>query len=135
MTSADSLTVTDHRDASAGELLSNISRDLSTLMRQEIELAKAEAQESAKKSGKGAGMFAGAGIGGHFVLLFLTIAVWWGIGDAIGRSLSALVVAAIWAVIAAVLALSGRAQFRQVKGLPRTADSVKQIPPAVKGDL
>jgi hypothetical protein len=135
MTAADSLTVTDHRDASAGELLSDISRDLSTLMRQEIELAKAEAQESAKKSGKGAGMFAGAGLGGHFVLLFLSIALWWGLGDKIGHALSALVVAGIWAVIAAVLAAAGRSQFRQVKGMPRTADSVKQIPPAIKGDL
>jgi len=121
-------------NASVGDLMANVSRDISTLMRQEVELAKAEAKESASRAGKGAGMFAGAGIAGHFVLLFLSIALWWGLGDAIGHGLSALVVAAIWAVIAGVLALVGRSEMKTVKGMPRTADSVKKIPPALKGD-
>jgi len=120
--------------ASVGELLSEVTRDFSTLMRQEVELAKAEAKESATKAGKGAGMFAGAGLGGYFVLLFLSIALWWGLGDAIGHSLSALVVAGIWAIIAAVLAIVGRGELKTIKGMPRTAESVKKIPPAVKGD-
>ena len=60
--------------ASIGELLSDISSDLSTLMRQEVALAKAELTQSAKQAGKGGGMLAGAGIAGHFVLLFLSIA-------------------------------------------------------------
>jgi len=114
--------------------MANVSRDISTLMRQEVELAKAEAKDSATKAGKGAGMFAGAGIAGHFVLLFLSIALWWGIGDATGHAISALIVAAIWAIIAAVLAVVGRTEFKTVKGMPRTADSVKKIPPALKGD-
>lgn len=45
-----------------GELLSEVSRDLSTLFRQEVALAKAELTDSAKKAGKGAGMFGGAGV-------------------------------------------------------------------------
>ncbi len=59
---------------SVGQLLSEVSRDISTLMRQEVELAKAELKESASKAGKGAGMFGGAGIAGFLALTFLSIA-------------------------------------------------------------
>lgn len=121
------------QDASVGELLGEVARDLSTLMRQEIALAKAEVSESAKRAGKGAGMLAGAGVAGHMVLLFLSIALWWALGSAIGRGWSAVVVAVVWAVVAAVLALRGRTQLREVEGLPETADSVRKIPHALQG--
>ncbi|MFC8922483.1 phage holin family protein [Cellulosimicrobium sp. NPDC057127] len=118
---------------SLGELVSEVSRDLSTLVRQEVELAKAEAKQSAQRAGKGAGMFGGAGIAGHFVLLFLSIALWWGLGTAMGWGWSAVVVAVVWAVVAAVLALLGRKEMRAVEGMPRTTDSVKKIPHALQG--
>lgn len=118
---------------SLGELVSEVSRDLSTLMRQEVELAKAEAKQSAQRAGKGAGMFGGAGIAGHFVLLFLSIALWWGLGELMGRGWSALVVAVLWAVVAAVLAMLGRKEMRAVEGMPQTTDSVKKIPHALQG--
>jgi hypothetical protein len=120
--------------ASVGDLLADVSRDLSTLMRQEVELAKAEVKDTASKASKGAGLFAGAGLGAHMVLLFLSIAAWWGIGDATGHALSALIVAAIWAIIAAALAMTGRTEVRRMTGLQRTAETAKQIPPAIKGD-
>lgn len=116
-----------------GELIGEITEDLSTLVRQEIELAKAEAKESATKAGKGAGMFGGAGVAGHFVLLFLSIALWWGLGDATGHAWSALIVAAIWAIIALVLVMVGRKEFQSIRGLQRTGETVQKIPNAVKG--
>jgi Na+/melibiose symporter-like transporter len=119
---------------SVGELLSDISTDLSTLMRQEVALAKAELTQSAKQAGKGAGMFAGAGVAGHMVLLFVSIALWWGIGNATGHGWSALIVAAIWAVIGAILASMGRKEMKNVTGVPRTTDTVKKIPRAVAGN-
>lgn len=119
---------------SIGDLLADVSRDFSTLMHQEVELAKAEVRQSATKAGKGAGMFAGAGVGGHMVLLFLSIAFWWGLGDAIGHSLSALVVAATWGLVAAVLAVLGRKELKTMTGIARTTESVSKIPPAIKGD-
>ncbi|GAA4346404.1 phage holin family protein [Angustibacter luteus] len=118
---------------SIGELLGDVSRDLSELVRQELALAKAEARESATKAGKGAGMFAGAATAGHFALLFLSVAAWWAIGNGTGRGWSALIVMAIWAVIAAVLALLGKKELTSIRGLDRTAETVKKIPPAVKG--
>ncbi|MDR7385666.1 phage holin family protein [Promicromonospora iranensis] len=120
-------------DRSVGELVGEVSRDLSALIRQEVELAKAEAAQSAKRAGKGAGMFGGAGVAGHMVLLFLSLALWWALGSVMGGGWSALVVAGVWAVIAAVLAMRGRSELKSVEGLPQTADSVKKIPDALRG--
>lgn len=120
-------------NTSLGDLLSDVTADLSTLMRQELELAKAEARESAKRAGRGAGMYAGAGVAGHFVLLFLSVALWWALGAyLIGLGWSAVVVAVIWAIIAAVLYTRGKKEMEAVKGMPRTADTVKRIPESLK---
>jgi len=120
--------------SSVGQLLGEISGDISTLMRQEVELAKSEIRQSAQRASKGTGLLAGAGVGAHMVLLFLSIALWWGLGSAIGRSWSALVVAVIWAIIAAILASMGKSQLKAVQGLPKTADTAKKIPDALKGN-
>jgi len=121
-------------DRSLGDLISEVTGDLSTLMRQELELAKAELQQSASRAGKGAGMLGGAAVAGYFVLLFVSVALWWAIGAATGLGWSAVIVALLWAVIGGVLAVAGRASLRSVRGLPRTADSVKKIPEALKGN-
>jgi hypothetical protein len=119
---------------SVGELLSDVTQDLSTLLRQEVDLAKAEIRQSATRAGKGAGLLAGAGVSGHMVVLFLSVAAWWGIGDSTGHGWSALIVAAVWLIIAAVLAMTGRKEIKSVSGLPQTAESVKKIPSAVTGN-
>ena len=129
------------RESSVGELFGEVSRDLSTLIRQEVELAKAEVKQDAANASKGVGMFAGAGIAGHFVLLFLSLALWWALGGAFAGEpgeralgLSGLVVALLWAIIAAILALAGKAQMRRMQGLRRTGETVKKIPDALKGN-
>jgi len=121
-------------DRSLGELLSEVTADLSTLMRQELELAKAELQQSASRAGKGAGMLGGAGVAGYFVLLFLSVALWWAIGSATGLGWSAVIVAVIWGIIAAILYTMGRNSLKSVRGIPKTADTVKKIPDALKGN-
>jgi len=121
-------------DRSLGELISEVTGDLSTLMRQELELAKAEVQQSASRAGKGAGMLGGAAVAGYFVLLFLSIALWWAIGAATGLGWSALIVAVIWGIIAAVLAVTGRNSLKSVGGIPKTTSTVKKIPDALKGN-
>jgi hypothetical protein len=121
-------------DRSLGELISEVTADLSTLMRQELELAKAELQQSASRAGKGAGMLGGAAVAGYFVLLFVSLALWWAIGAATGLGWSALIVAVIWAIAAAVLTIAGRNSLKSVRGLPKTTDTVKKIPDALKGN-
>jgi len=115
-----------------GELLTDVSRDISSLFRQEVALAKAELTESAKKAGKGAGMFGGAGLTALFALLFLSIAAWWGLGYLIGNAWSAVVIAVVYAIVAGILALQGRKQMKQIKGAPQTVETAKEIPDALK---
>jgi len=119
-------------NASLGELLGDVTRDLSTLMRQEVDLAKAELKQTTTRAGKGAGMLAGAGIGGHFVLLFLSLALMWALGAVMALGWAALIVAVIWAIIAAVLASIGRKELKQIKGLPQTGETLSEIPPTLK---
>ena len=118
--------------SSLGDLLGEVTRDMSTLMRQEVELAKVELKQSAARAGKGSGMLAGAGVAGHFVLLFLSLALWWALGTVMGLGWSAVVVAVIWGIVAAVLAARGRKELNAIKGMPQTAETLQEIPPTLK---
>lgn len=117
---------------SLGDLLGEVTRDMSTLMRQEVELAKVELKQSATRAGKGSGMLAGAGVAGHFVLLFLSLALWWALGNIMGLGWSGVVVAVIWGIVAAVLAALGRKEINAIKGMPQTAETLQEIPPTLK---
>ena len=118
--------------SSLGDLLGEVTRDMSTLMRQEVELAKVELKQSAARAGKGSGMLAGAGVAGNFALLFLSLALWWALGTLMGLGWSGVVVALIWGIAAAVLASIGRRELKAVKGLPQTAATLQEIPPTLK---
>lgn len=124
----------EQHERSIGELLGDVARDLSTLLRQEVELAKAEVRESGTRAGKGVGLLAGAGVGGFLAVLFVSISLWWGLGYLVGNAWSGLIVAVLWGIVAAVLVQAGRKELARVKGLPRTADTVSKIPNAVKGN-
>ena len=117
---------------SLGDLLGDVTRDMSTLMRQEVELAKVELKQTATRAGKGSGMLAGAGVAGHFTLLFLSLALWWALGELMGLGWSGVVVAIIWAIVAAVLASMGRKELNKIKGMPQTAETLQEIPPTLK---
>lgn len=117
---------------SLGDLLGEVSRDISTLFRQEVELAKVELTESAKRAGKGAGMFGGAGVAGLMALLFISICAWWGLGYLIGNAWSALIVAVVYAIVALVLYLRGKKEIASIQGAPQTVDTLKKIPEALK---
>ncbi|MDQ0675541.1 hypothetical protein QFZ36_003102 [Pseudarthrobacter siccitolerans] len=119
-------------NASLGELLGDVTRDLSTLMRQEVELAKAELKQSATKAGKGGGMLAGAGVAGHFVLVFLSLALMFALGALMPLGWAAVIVAVIWAIIAAILASMGRKELKQIQGMPQTGETLSEIPPTLK---
>ena len=125
----------DVGDVSLGELVGNVTRDLSTLMRQELALAQAELKAEASKTGKAAGALGAAGFAGYMAVLFLSICLWWALGNLIGNGWSALVVAVVWAVVAAVLYSSGRKKLREVHPTPeRTVDTLKDVPTALRGE-
>ena len=125
----------DVGEVSLGQLVGDVTRDLSTLMRQELALATAELKQEASKTAKGAGALGGAGFAGYMTLLFLSIALWWALSHLVGHSWSALIVAVLWGIVAAVLAAVGRRKFREVNPTPeRTVDTLKTIPDALKGE-
>ncbi|MEY9952345.1 phage holin family protein [Leifsonia sp. EB34] len=117
---------------SLGDLLAEVSRDLSALVRQEVELAKAELKQTATRTGKGAGLLGGAGYAALMAVLFLSIALWWALGYLMGNAWSGVVVAIIWAIVALVLYLTGRNQLKAVKGMPQTVETVKEFPETLK---
>lgn len=124
----------DVTETSVGQLLGEVTRDLSTLMRQEVELAKAELKQEAAKAGKAAGMMGAAGFAGYMVLLFASISLWWGLSNVMDQGWAALIVTVVWAVIGAVLFTTGRAKLKSVDPKPeRTVETIKEVPGALKG--
>jgi hypothetical protein len=120
--------------ASLGDLIGEVAKDLSTLLRQELELAKAELRQEAVKTGKAAGALSGAGVAGHLVLVFLSFALWWGLDAVMDGGWAAVIVAALWAVIGAALYATGRQRLRQVRPTPdRTVETLKEVPDALRG--
>jgi uncharacterized membrane protein YqjE len=112
---------------SVGEIVGDIARDLGTLMRQELDLAKTEIKQEAAKAGKGAGMLGGAGVAGHLALIFLSLVVMFALGNVMDLAWAALIVAIVWAVVAAVLAATGRKHLRTVDPkLEATTETLKE---------
>jgi Putative Actinobacterial Holin-X, holin superfamily III len=113
--------------ASVGNLTAEVAKDLSTLIRQEVSLAKAELTQQAKTAGQAAGMLGGAGFAGYFVLVFLSLAAMWGLGEVMALGWAALIVAGVWAIVAGVLAALGRGRMRRLHPAPeRTIETVKE---------
>jgi hypothetical protein len=119
---------------SVAELIGEVARDLSTLMRQELQLAKAELKQEATRTGKAAGMVGAAGFAGYMVLLFASLALWWGLSNVMDQGWAALIVAVLWAIAAAVLYSAGRRRLTELNPTPqRTAETLQEIPDAIRG--
>lgn len=123
----------DIEGTSVGQLFGELAKDLSTLMRQEVALAKAELQAEAKKAGTGAGMLVAAGLAGFLTVLFLSNALWWALENVMDAGLAALIVAVLWGIVAAVAFSVGRKKLKQVNPKPeRTVDTLSEVPGALK---
>jgi uncharacterized membrane protein YqjE len=116
------------RDRPTGELLKELSDHTTTLVKQEMDLAKAELQEKGKQAGLGAGMFGGAGLFGVSAFAALTACLIAVLDQAMELWLAALIVAAAYAAIAAVLAVTGKRKVKKAgPPIPEQAkDSVKE---------
>lgn len=96
-----------------GELLKRFSEDATTLIRKEVELAKAELAEKGRQAGKGAAMFGGAGLFGVTAFGALTAFLILVLAEAMDAWLAALIVAAVYGAITAVLALQGKQKMEE----------------------
>jgi len=114
-------------DQSLGELFKEMTSDVSTLFRKEVELAKVELKEEATKAGKAGGMFAGAGAAAWMGLTFLSFALAWGLDAAMPRWLAFFIVGAIYVAVAAVLFVRARNNAKTIKPVPeQTVETLKE---------
>jgi uncharacterized membrane protein YqjE len=112
---------------SIGELIGEISDDLSTLFRQEVELAKVELKQEASKAGKAAGMLGAAGFAGYMTVLLLSFALVYALANVMDHGWAFLIVAVIWGIVGAVLFANGKKKAKNVSPMPnRTVETLKE---------
>jgi hypothetical protein len=117
----------DLRERPVGELVKQLADQTSTLVRQEIDLAKAEVAAKGREAGKGAGLFGGAAVvallGAGAIAAFLVLLL----DRAVVDWLAALIVGVVLVAIAAGLAMAGRNRMRQATPpAPQTVETVKE---------
>jgi hypothetical protein len=119
---------TDVTERSVGELVREVTQDLSRLFNQELALAKTEMTVEAKKAGKTAGAFGGAGLAGWFALLFASQALLFALAGLLDSyAWAALVVTVLWALVGALLFLRARKQARELNPTPElTVQTLKE---------
>ena len=122
------MTPSTQQEASTSELIKQLADQTSRLVREEVELAKAELAVKGKRAGIGAGMFGGAGLFGLFAFAALTAAIIAALDLAMATWLAALIVAVVYGAIAGVLALTGRNKVQEaMPPVPQdSVDSVKE---------
>jgi uncharacterized membrane protein YqjE len=112
---------------SLGEVVGDLSNDLTTLVKQELELARTELKEEAAKAGKGAGMLGGAGVAGLLALILGSFALAYLLDNWMPVELGFLIVTLIWAIVGAVLAARGRKELKNANPqLPETQQTLKE---------
>jgi len=112
---------------SLGEIVSDVTQDLTTLIRQEMDLAKTEMKQEVAKAGKGAGLLGGAGVAGHLVLVFVSLTLMFGLDEFMPLWVAALIVTVVWAVVAGVLAMVGKKALAEANPqLPQTQQTLKE---------
>jgi uncharacterized membrane protein YqjE len=117
----------DPRERSVPELLKQLSTDTSTLVKQEMALARAEIAEQGKKAGIGAGLFGAAGALGLVALGALTATLILLLDKAMDAWVAALIVTVVEGAIAGLLALNGRNKIKEATPpAPQTAETVKE---------
>jgi hypothetical protein len=113
-------------DATLGDLVSEMTSELGTLLRQEVELAKVETKEEVGKAAKAGAMFGGAGAAGWFAILLFSFALAWLLDQAMNRALAFFLVGLVWLVAALVLYTIARRNVREIEPLPQTVESIKE---------
>lgn len=114
-------------DRSLGELFSELSRGASTLVRQEVELAKLETKEQLQRTGKAGVLFTAGGVAGFLALLLLSFAAAWGLAAVMPDGVAFLIVGLVYAVVAAVLLGKAKKQAAEIEPVPQqTVETLKE---------
>jgi hypothetical protein len=115
-------------ELSVTELISEVTSDMTTLFRQEVQLAKTELRQEAKAGGKAAGMGAGAAFAGWMVAAFASLALMFALAgiEPLNFAWGAVIVAVLWAALGAVLATRAKKLAKQVGAPHQTIESLKE---------
>ena len=114
-------------ERSLGEIVGDLSHDLTTLVKQELDLARTELKAEAAKAGKGAGMLGGAGVAGLLALILGSFALAYLLDNWMPVELAFLIVTLVWAIVGAVLAARGRRELKSANPqLPETQQTLKE---------
>jgi uncharacterized membrane protein YqjE len=113
-------------EMSLGELFSEMTSDVSTLFRKEIELAKVEAREEVGRTKQAAVMFGIAGVSALLALAMLSTALAWWLDEAMHPAVAWAIVGALWVIAAAITASMGRKRLKEMQGLPKTKQTIKE---------
>ena len=111
-------------DRPLGELMHRLSDQVSTLLRQEVELAKAELGQKGREAGRAAGFFAAAAVIGLLALGALTALFIMALDGAIPNWAAALIVTVVYAVVAGVLAMIGKRRLDEM-GSPAPEQAIE----------
>ena len=106
-------------EKSLGELFTDLSNDMSQLVRDEIELVKVEVKAEVSKAGKGGGLVGAGAFAAYMAVVLLSFAAAWGLAARLPEGVAFLIVGVVWAVVAAVLALKGRQELKNVDPVPQ----------------
>lgn len=119
---------TDVTQHSVGELVKEVTSDLTKLFNQELALAKLEISNEAKKAGKTAAAYGGAGAAGYFAVLFASLTLMFALASLFDSLIwAALAVTVLWAVVGAVLYSKAKKTAAQLNPKPEmTVQTLKE---------
>ncbi len=123
-------------DPTIGKLVTDATRDISTLINKEIELAKSELKVSFRAGGLGIGLFAAAGFLAVLAVIMLSVAIAYLInwnGDGLALQWAFLIVFGFYLLLAALLVFVGVKKVKQVRRPEKAIEQGREIPKALKG--
>jgi hypothetical protein len=123
-------------DPTIGRLVADASRDISSLISKEIELAKSELKVSVRAGGIGVGLFAGAAFLVVLAVIMLSVAIAYLIhwnGDGLALHWAFLIVTGFYVLLAALFVAIGARKVKQVRGPEKAIEQGREIPKALKG--
>ena len=118
--------VTRAEDRSLSELLSDVTSEIATLFRKEVELARVETSEQVSRAAKAGAMLGAAAVIGFLTLILLAFAAAWGLSEAVPEGVAFLIVAVVFGIVAAGLASVGKKRIASVNPMPnQTVETLK----------
>ncbi len=113
-------------DRSLSELLSEVTSEVATLFRKEVELARVETSEQVTRAAKAGGMLGAAAVIGFLDLILFAFAAAWALSEIVPEGVAFLIVAVVFAIVAAVLAVAGKKRIASINPVPnQTVQTLK----------